>query len=402
MRLIILFFFLINFSIAQKAELTGAIVAFNKGDSVTAKELIDISYDKYMEKIKKNGKQEKPKTMSKFWHYRGLIYFRINEFDIAIQSFGKDINLNAKGGYQKKSMKAINICATKYADEASATYQKASKLDFEKDRVVVNEYMARSADLFSKSYNLRANILKPALIDTGTLFNAMLLYSDIGDPFYNQLALEKAKELVELNPKAEEFQMGLLICLEKNGDNDLLLAAIESARFHIPNSYNIITKEVDYYLSTNDPESLKASLNDALELNPDNPLLYFAKGTALQSMDLEDEAISAYEKSIELNPDYFDSHNNIASIYTNRSLMIIDDMNRLGMKNQKKYNQLKKKRDVLYQKSIPHLEECIRLQPDNITMLTNLKKLYYTLQDSKNMKRIKKIIKSKEYIPKEG
>jgi len=100
MRLIILFFFLINFSIAQKAELTGAIIAFNKGDNVTAKEFIDISYEKYM----KTKKAEKPKTMSKFWHYRGQIYLKINESDIAMQSFAKDIDLNAKGGYQKKSM----------------------------------------------------------------------------------------------------------------------------------------------------------------------------------------------------------------------------------------------------------------------------------------------------------
>ena len=100
MRLIILFFFLINFSIAQKAELTGAIISFNKGDHGNAKEFIDISYEKYMKK----KKAEKSKTMSKFWHYRGQIYLQINELDIAIQSFAKDIDLNAKGGYQKKSM----------------------------------------------------------------------------------------------------------------------------------------------------------------------------------------------------------------------------------------------------------------------------------------------------------
>tara|TARA_B100000579_G_scaffold380603_1_gene348599 strand:+ start:76 stop:486 length:411 start_codon:yes stop_codon:yes gene_type:complete len=100
MRLIILFFFLINFSIAQKSELTAAILAFNKGDNVIAKEFIDISYEKYM----KTKKAEKPKTMSKFWHYRGQIYFRIANIDISVKSFVKDIDLNAKGGYQKKSM----------------------------------------------------------------------------------------------------------------------------------------------------------------------------------------------------------------------------------------------------------------------------------------------------------
>ncbi len=129
MRLIILFFFLINFSIAQKAELTGAIVAFNKGDNVTAKEFIDISYEKYM-KIKK---AEKPKVMSKFWHYRGLIYFRINEFDIAIQSFGKDINLNAKGGYQKKSMTMLKTLGL--SDGVLEIIKKAPKPNTTKEKL---------------------------------------------------------------------------------------------------------------------------------------------------------------------------------------------------------------------------------------------------------------------------
>ena len=70
MRFIVLFFFLINFSIAQKADLTAAIIAYNKGSFEIAKESIDSAYEKYM----KTKKLEKPKIMSKFWHYRGLIY----------------------------------------------------------------------------------------------------------------------------------------------------------------------------------------------------------------------------------------------------------------------------------------------------------------------------------------
>ena len=91
MRLTILFFCLVNFLIAQKSDLTGGIIAFNKQDIETAKELIDIAYDKYMKKIA-DGNQDKPKIISKFWHYRGQIYFQLRDLDIAVQSFLEDIS----------------------------------------------------------------------------------------------------------------------------------------------------------------------------------------------------------------------------------------------------------------------------------------------------------------------
>ena len=72
------------------------------------------------------------------------------------------------------------------------------------------------------------------------------------------------------------------------------------------------------------------------------------------------------------------------------------EMNKLGNSSsaQKKYSSLKKKRDALYNQVIPHLEECVRLEPDNITMLNYLKKMYYSVGDVKNTKRVKKIIDS--------
>ena len=81
MRLTILFCFCIGFLFSQKAELTGGIIAFNKKDIDTAKELIDVAYEKYMKKLE-SGAKDKPKIMSKFWHYRGQVYLELGDLDI--------------------------------------------------------------------------------------------------------------------------------------------------------------------------------------------------------------------------------------------------------------------------------------------------------------------------------
>ena len=116
----------------------------------------------------------------------------------------------------------------------------------------------------------------------------------------------------------------------------------------------------------------------------------------MQSLGDNDGAKESYLKSIELDPTYFDAHNNIASMYLDETASLIKKMNKLGSSSsdQKKYNNYKKKRDNLYNQSIPHLEDCIKIQPDNITILNVLKELYYKVSDVKNMKRIKSQIDS--------
>ena len=125
-------------------------------------------------------------------------------------------------------------------------------------------------------------------------------------------------------------------------------------------------------------------------------MLHFALGTAMQSLGDNDGAKESYLKSIELDSNYFDAHNNIASMYLDETASLIKKMNKLGSSSsdQKKYNNYKKKRDNLYNQSIPHLEDCIKIQPDNITILNVLKELYYKVGDIKNMKRIKSQIDS--------
>ena len=65
MNKILVFFFFSVFLFSQKADLTSAILAFQKNDNVTAKEFIDIAYDKFMQINNLSG-------LSFFTHIRNL------------------------------------------------------------------------------------------------------------------------------------------------------------------------------------------------------------------------------------------------------------------------------------------------------------------------------------------
>ena len=377
MNKILVFFIFSAFSFSQKADLTSAILASQKNDNVAAKEFIDIAYTKFMQK---GMDQEKPKLISKFWNNRGKIYYALGEFDIAVESFVNDLALNAKGGQQKKSLILLQDCAVQYNNLAIEAYDSKDFL--------------KSAQYFENTYNIRSN---PSIniIDTASLFNASFLYYNIED-FPNSMRL--SKNLVSLNSKDERYQIQLIQNLEKIGSKEDLISAINFARSENPSSVDIIFKEVNFYLSKGDNEGLKISLDNAIEADPTNATLYFVLGQTFQSLDESVMAEESYLKAIELDTDYFDAYNNIASIYLDETKPIIDKMNSLGMSDsdQKKYSQLKKKRATLYQKALPHLENCIRINPDSLEALYVLREVYNALEDYDNFSIIRKKISELE------
>ena len=373
MRKILVLFVLSVFSYSQKADLTSAILAFQKDDNEQAIEFIDIAYDKFMQK---GLDQEKPKLISKFWFYRGEIYYKSGNLDIAVESYLNDLNLNAKGGLQKKSLIKLQECAVRYNNLAIEFYD--SK-DFDS-----------SAKYFENTYNIRSN---PSInvIDTASLFNASFLFYNNED-FSNSLRL--SEKLVSLNSKDERYQIQHIQNLEKIGSKDDLLLAINFARAENPSSVDIIFKEVNYYLSQGDNEGLKISLDNAIKADPNNPTLYFVLGQTFQGLEESEMAEDSYLKAIELNADYFDAYNNLASIYLDETRPIIDKMNSLGMSDadQKKYTQLKNKRASLYKKALPHLENCIRINPNSLEALYVLREVYNALEDYDNFSLIRKKI----------
>ena len=64
-------------------------------------------------------------------------------------------------------------------------------------------------------------------------------------------------------------------------------------------------------------EALNA-YNKAIELNPNDASAYNNRGLAYDNLDKNDLAIADYEKAIELNPKYGDAFNNIGNSYGRR------------------------------------------------------------------------------------
>jgi tetratricopeptide (TPR) repeat protein len=88
-------------------------------------------------------------------------------------------------------------------------------------------------------------------------------------------------------------------------------------------------------------EALNA-YNKAIDLNPNDASAYNNRGLAYDNLDKDDQAIADYDKAIELNPAYGEAFNNLAKTYGRRgyykqAILFYDRVIRLNPKDADAY-----------------------------------------------------------------
>ena len=121
-------------------------------------------------------------------------------------------------------------------------------------------------------------------------------------------------------------------------------------------------------------------LNLAIEQDPSNPSYFFARGSLLDGMGKQDEAIKSYEKSIELNKDYYDAYYNLGALYYNNGVKQIEVANKVPANQNDLYDEELAKSDVWFSKALPYMERCQEIKPGDTYSLESLKNLYYRLK----------------------
>ena len=128
----------------------------------------------------------------------------------------------------------------------------------------------------------------------------------------------------------------------------------------------------------------------AITKEPENGILYYNLGVISGEQGEIDDAINYYQKAISLKPDYEDAYLNLVSEILKGEKSIIDEMNNLGTSRSDnlRYDELKVKREDLYKKCIPFLEDLIGISPKNLSALNTLKNIYGVIGDNDGFRAI--------------
>lgn len=373
-------------------------------------------------------------SKSATWIERARVYTNLFEFDVKGLGYGmkeSDINLikgsipnkRTEGKYEVLSFERVDI------------YLKDGKL--ESWTYTDNERKSRPEPIFvAYEAYMKALTLEPAgkldkklkdklekIQDYYHMFSVALAYNDKGDyvsslkyfeaiqainelPFINKVDsniiincgviamkaknMEAAKKYFK---KAADLKVGgvaLYVDIYKiymeAGDTTGAINTLKDGIEKYPKQAGMIIAEmVNLYIKTGKDKDAIDYLNKAIELEPSNPVYYFAMGTLYDKLTQQDKAIESYEKAVKIDPNYVDAYLNMGASFYNSGIEHFKIAN--DAKDNATYEKEIAIAKGLYEKAIPYLVKVKELSNDKkykIDALYSLKQIYYKLGQTDN------------------
>jgi tetratricopeptide (TPR) repeat protein len=233
----------------------------------------------------------------------------------------------------------------------------------------------------------------------GINYQAKSVISDQFETFPSKAERDQAlKYKTHVEPKDEkipskrgEIYSNIALILVEKGRTDEAKKALQDARATNPEDIGLMMAEAELYYKEKNFEQYMKILEDAAQKMPNSPELFFNLGVAAGKVDNFNLAIEYYEKAIKANPKYADAYFNIAIVKIDKDQKLVDEMNSLGTsaKDNKRYDEIKKERIVLFKEAMPYLEKNVELDPTNIDAMRTLLNIYSFLDMTDKYKALK-------------
>lgn len=155
--------------------------------------------------------------------------------------------------------------------------------------------------------------------------------------------------------------------LKKNGKHEESRKVIDDGIAKYPKDANLLVGKINIFLNDSNYTAALSYVNNLLDVEPKNDGALFIKGLAYEKLNNEDSVIYYYNKAGEINPKNEKAWNNLGAWYVNKTIPIIERMNKLGNSaaDTKLYEELKKESKALYLKGKPYLEKALAVNPDD-------------------------------------
>ncbi len=247
----------------------------------------------------------------------------------------KNLYFNANG-----QLAVIEVTKPVYADaleKAIAAYQKAYELDASHAK---NKDIAAAFDLIGQKYNTEAynkytlgdlasaskyfekaaeveSLAPLSRIDTTSIYNA-------GFTAWATKDMSKAKELFEKCYNLGYYYEGGEV-FAKLADVDTLNTKkyLEEGFEKFPQSQSILIGLINYYLKSNESTDRLFELLDKAKANePNNASLYYVEGNIRSQLGDTENAVKAYRKCAEINPEYEYGFIGEGTMYYNKAIEV--------------------------------------------------------------------------------
>jgi len=171
------------------------------------------------------------------------------------------------------------------------------------------------------------------------------------------------------------------------GDTLKAEATLKELPTLFPDDKTITLQLIDLYIKSGKNAEAQKYIQVAKEVDPTNYTLYFAAGIIYLNEEKYDEAIVELQKSIDINPEIFDTQYGIGAAHINKAAEMFKAANEIM--DVKKYSEAVDQANAVYAKALPYMEKAYQLNPDDTYTMESLKELYYRLKKTDKYNEIK-------------
>jgi tetratricopeptide (TPR) repeat protein len=355
-------------AMAQKSEITSAILSLKSGTLDKAKTSID-----------KAVVHEKTANDPKAWFTKGEVYAAFidnpifgkqvpNAVDEAYQAYDKAIAIDKDGEWGKQAAakkdnlyagafnNAVNAYNDKRYDDAIKAYTMAQQIRPQDTTAFV--YAAYAAEAKQDYTAAKQNYKK--LLDMG--HKTPLVYSRL---------LYFAKEVDKSEPET--------------------LALLQDALKTFPNNKDFMLEELNIYVKSGKGKEAIDKLENAIKVDPSNTNLYNVLGSLYDQTGEKDKARQNYEKVLSIDPNNFDANFNLGVYYFNKGAEANNKYNKLSSANQQKVgSKLIAEGKQGFNKAIPYFEAANKANPADVATMETLAKVYIQTGRTKDAEALNK------------
>lgn len=390
-RVIILF--IVSLSVPVLAQNVKVVSAFNY--------LRDGRLDKAKESIDDAIEYPKTKDEPRTWLYKGNVYLAIavtkeekykalhpNPLQVAYDAYQKTIELDNEyvqpSAMPPSPLLGLQIIGEQHYNRGVELYN--------------NHEFAEAIKEFEKTRNINRIF---NIQDTLATFNAAVCAIQIDD---KEKAISFLRDLVSLKYNDPFIYSALSELYLEQKDFARATQVINTGRNRHPDDFNILIAETNLYLAQDEIEKAQNTLLAAIEKNPNNHILHFTLGSNYDRLSrnekisdeertmLMNKAEEAYEKALEINPNYFDAHYNMGALFYNEGVRLFEITDKIT--DLKLFEKEKVKFEALWNKALPCLEKAHQANPTDLPTLASLRTLYARLNKLEELQKINEIIKN--------